>query len=93
MRKARMATMRFNAIIYANRLKDAGLQSQIADIQAEELSNILNDDMATKKDIEILRLQIEAAKNDIIHKLAKVIVSSALIISLMIGVLGFLLKV
>lgn len=88
-----MATMRFNAIIYANRLKDAGLQSQIADIQAEELSNILNDDMATKKDIEILRLEIQASKNDIIHKLAKVIVSSAIIISLMIGILGFLLKV
>lgn len=85
--------MRFNAIIYANRLKDAGLQSQIADIQAEELSNILNDDMATKKDIEILRLEIQASKNDIIHKLAKVIVSSAIIISLMIGILGFLLKV
>lgn len=84
--------MRFNAITYANRLKDAGLQSKIADIQAEEISNILNDDIATKKDIEMLKLEITAVKNDIIIKLGRVIIGSTVIISLMIGVLGFLIK-
>lgn len=84
--------MRFNAITYANKLKDAGLQSKIADIQAEEISNILNDDIATKKDIEMLKLEITAVKNDIIIKLGRVIIGSTVIISLMIGVLGFLIK-
>lgn len=87
-----MATMRFNAISYANRLKDAGLQSKIADIQAEELSNILNDDIATKKDIEILKLEIVSIKNDVVLKLGRLVVGSTVIVSLMIGVLGFLLK-
>jgi len=87
-----MTAMRFNAIIYANRLKDAGLQSKIADIQAEELSNILNDDIATKKDIEILKLEIQSIKNDVVIKLGRLVVGSTIIISLMIGILGFLLK-
>ena len=87
-----MVTMRFNAINYANRLKDAGLQSKIADIQAEELNNILNDDIATKKDIELLKLEITSIKNDVILKLGKMVIGSTVIISLMIGVLGFLLK-
>lgn len=87
-----MATMRFNAIHYANKLKSAGLQSNIADIQAEELSNILNDDIATKKDIEILKLEVQSIKNDVILRLGRLIIGSAVIISLMIGVLGFLLK-
>lgn len=87
-----MVTMRYNAISYANRLKDAGLQSKIADIQAEELCNILNDDIATKKDIEILRLEIQSIKNDIILKLGRLVIGSTVIISLMIATLGFLLR-
>jgi len=87
-----MATMRFNAIGYANKLKDAGLQSKIADIQAEELSNILNDDIATKKDIEILKLEMTTVKTDVILKLGRMVIGSTVIISVMIGVLGFLLK-
>lgn len=95
--------MRYNAIIYANRLKEAGLQSKIADIQAEELSNILNDDIATKKDIELLsievkkdiellRLEVMNLKNEVVLKLGRLVIGSTVIISLMIGVLGFLLK-
>ncbi len=87
-----MVTMRYNAISYANRLKEAGLQSKIADVQAEELSNILNDDIATKKDIEILRLEITSIKNDVVLKLGRLVIGSTVIISLMIATLGFLLR-
>jgi len=84
--------MRFNAITYSNKLKNAGLQTKIAEIHAEELGNILNDDIATKKDIEILRLEINSIKNDVVLKLGRLVIGSTIIISLMIGVLGFLLK-
>ncbi len=35
-----MTSTTFNAITYANKLKHAGLKSEIADVQAEEMSNI-----------------------------------------------------
>jgi len=43
-----MAIHIFNAITYSNKLTSAGLDKKIADVQAEELSNIINNDLVTK---------------------------------------------
>jgi hypothetical protein len=57
-----MTTSTFNAIVYAKKLKDAGLPEKVADIQAEELSNIISHDLATKKD---LLVNTDTIKNEI----------------------------
>ena len=80
-----MTTMRFNAISYSNKLKDAGLQNKVAEIHAEEMSNIISYEVATKQDLELL-------KNEMIIKLGTIVITCTFIISMMIGVLGFLLK-
>jgi hypothetical protein len=77
--------MRFNAISYSNKLKDAGVQNKIAEIHAEEMSNLINNEMATKQDLALL-------KNEMIIKLGSIVITCTFIISIMIGVLGFLLK-
>jgi hypothetical protein len=78
-------TMRFNAITYSNKLKNAGLQTEIADIHAEEMCNIINNEVATKQDLALL-------ENKMIIKLGTIVIGCTFIISMMIGILGFILK-
>lgn len=53
-----MAAIRFNAITYSNKLTKAGLLKNIADVHAEELSEIINQDLVTKCDLEAVRQNI-----------------------------------
>jgi len=54
-----MTTSTFNAITYANKLKGAGLDVKIADVQAEELSNIITSSLATKDDLKMLEIRLQ----------------------------------
>ena len=78
-------TARFNAIAYQNKLRNAGLETKIAEIHAEEIQNMLNTDIATKQDLTHL-------EHKMIIKLGSLVVGCTFIISIMIAVLGFLLK-
>lgn len=60
-----MTTIRFNAITYSNKLKKAKDSNQLAEIQAEELSNIINNDLATKQDIQLLKQDVEKLKMEL----------------------------
>jgi len=77
--------IRFNAIVYQNKLREAGLDMRIAEIHAEEMQNILNTDIATKQDLIHL-------ENKMIIKLGSLVVGCTFIVSMMIGILGFLLR-
>jgi len=57
-----MVTTPFNAVTYARRLKVAGMHADAADIQAEELENIINNNVATKDDLRTVETVL---KNDI----------------------------
>jgi hypothetical protein len=77
-----MRVLQFNAITYANRLKKALDKNEMADIQAEELSNLINNDLATKQDLLNL-------KNEMIIKLAAITVSCTMAT---IGFLAFFIR-
>lgn len=55
-----MSLANYNAISYANKLKQAGLKSNVADVQAEEMANFINDTLATKEDLTKLELKMQA---------------------------------
>lgn len=78
------ATTKFNGITYQKKLKDAGLDHRIADVHAEEIQTILNTEIATKQDLDLLETKM-------IIKLGSLVVGCTFIISCMIGVLGFIL--
>lgn len=90
-----MTTLRFNPIGFSNKLKNAKDTNEMADIQAEQLSNIITHDVASKQDILMLEnklsSEIKNIKNEMIIKLGALVVGCTFIISVMIGVLGFLL--
>lgn len=60
-----MSATTFNAVTYANKLKEAGMSPRIADVQAEELVNLMNDSVATKNDINILRNETKTDINNL----------------------------
>lgn len=43
-----MSVTAFNAITYANKLKEAGLDGKVADVEAEQMSNLITNDLVTK---------------------------------------------
>ena len=45
--------------LYAHELKEAGFTSKQAEIQAEKLFNLIENHLATKKDIESIRKDIQ----------------------------------
>ena len=55
-----MSATTFNAVTYANKLKEAGMSAKVADVQAEELVNLMNDSVATKNDINNLKNETKA---------------------------------
>lgn|SRR5262245_2066733 len=60
-----MALPAFNPITYANRLKEAGMDVKVADVQAEEMVNIFQSSAATKQDVEMVKHDIQLVKVDI----------------------------
>lgn len=55
----KMASTTFNAITYAKKLKDAGMPVNTADVQAEEMSNFINQTLATKDDLRMLKMELQ----------------------------------
>ena len=91
-----MSAIRFNAITYSHKLQEAGLDQKIADVQAEELSILVNNDLATKSDLTVLEKSIQKdlknLENRMTIKLGGIVISCTGIISILIGILGFILK-
>lgn len=57
-----MTSTTFDTLMYAKKLREAGFSEKQAEIQAEALKEIIQDNLATKQDISDLRkdlLQIE----------------------------------
>lgn len=55
-----MVATTFNAITYANKLKKAKDTNEFAEISAEELSNLINNNLATKDDLKLLKVELQA---------------------------------
>lgn len=55
----------FNAIAYIKQLRDAGVPNQQAEIQAQAMIDIIDQNLATKFDIKELEAKIMATKFDI----------------------------
>ncbi|CAL7963140.1 conserved hypothetical protein [Gammaproteobacteria bacterium] len=74
-------TVTFDTFQYAKRLQKAGfteiqIEAQIENVreQATIISELINDNLATKQDIKELDLKIETIKNEILIKLGGMII-------------------
>lgn len=86
-----MTANHFDALDYVKKSKELGVPEQVAEYQARQIeqsieiaintirTEIENKDLATKKDIEMVRAEIAQAKNQIILWVAGLFVASGLI--------------
>ena len=80
-----MTAITFDTLIYAKRLKEAGFTEQQAEIQAETLKSVIDNNLATKSDIERLSNKIEKLELMMTIKFGAMLVAS-------VGILAALIK-
>lgn len=68
-----MTVIAFDTLAYANKLKEAGMEANIADTQAEETAKILNDlavnQLATKEDLSLLKNDLITIKSELLKEI------------------------
>lgn len=82
-----MTSATFNAISYATKLEQAGLARKIADVHAEELSELINNGLVMKADLlateNTLRAEMREMEYRLIIRLgAMMFVCAGLVVSL-----------
>jgi len=81
-----MTSTVFNAIAYANKLKEAGLNGKVAEVEAEEMSNLINNDLVTKT---FLSGELRNLEYRMIIKVGIMMVAQS---TLLLTIIGLLLK-
>lgn len=84
----------FDTLAYANKLKAAGLDPRIAEAQAElqatVLSELTTNQLASKKDLQELKLELQLdiskLKNELIIKLGGIVVACTAILGTLVAI-------
>jgi len=77
-------TATFNTLAYAKKLKAAGFTDEQAEIQAEALSEIIEERLATKQDLKELELRL---KHDLTLRLGGMLVAGIAIVATLVKLL------
>jgi len=64
-----MATVTFDTLSYVKKLKAAGVPEKQAEVQAETFAEIIEERLATKQDIELIRRDIKELELRLRHDL------------------------
>lgn len=54
-----MSAIAFDTLAYAKKLKSAGFTEEQAEIQAEALAELVNEQLATKRDLQELEMRLK----------------------------------
>ena len=77
-----MSAIAFDTLAYSKKMKELGFTDRQAEGQATELAHIIDNQIATKLDLELL-------KKDLIIKLGSMIIASFIAT---VSILGFLIR-
>ncbi|MCL5261282.1 MAG: DUF1640 domain-containing protein [Gammaproteobacteria bacterium] len=85
-----MMLIPFDTLAFANKLKEAGLEPKIAEAQAElqaaVMAELTTSQLATKKDIQEIKLGIQELRLELLIKLGGVIVVCSTILGTILSV-------
>lgn len=79
-----MATIAFDTLAYAKKLKAAGVPENQAEIQAEAFAEIIEERLATKQDLKELELRL---KHDLTLRLGGMMAASIAIVATLVKLL------
>ena len=83
-----MLSSRYNAITYSKKLQEAGLSLSIAQVQAEQLQELVNNELATKQDLFNVEISIrkdlitmsKSIKNELTIRLGGMLIATIAIL-------------
>ncbi len=86
-----MATVTFDTLAYAKKLKAAGFTEQQAEVQAQAFAEIIEERLATKQDIELLRRDMKELelrlKHDLTLRMGGMLAASIAIVAALVKLL------
>jgi hypothetical protein len=84
------AALAFDTLQYAKRLKQAGFTEEQAEVQAEALSELVDERLATKLDIKELQRDMKELEYKLTIKLGGIIVTYTVVLGAFLGFIKFL---
>lgn len=84
-----MTTIAFDTLAYANKLKQAGVPDRRAEVQAEAMAELVEERLATKRDLSELEERIANRMNELEYRLT-VRLGSMLVVA--VSILAALVK-
>jgi hypothetical protein len=84
-----VTTITFDTLAYAKKLTAVGVPVEQAEVQAEAIAEIIEERLATKKDLEELKIEL---KRDIQEMSYKLIIAVGGMLVVVIGVLAAIIK-
>ena len=84
-----MTTIAFDILAYANKLKQAGVPDRQAEVQAEAMAELVEERLATKRDLSELEERIANRMNELEYRLT-VRLGSMLVVA--VSILAALVK-
>jgi len=82
-----MATVTFDMLAYAKKLKAAGFTDQQAEVQAQAFAEIIEERLATKQDIELLRRDMKELEMRLTLRLGGMMAASIAIVAALVKLL------
>lgn len=76
----------FNTLVFAKRLTDAGVPREQAEAHAQAIADVVETEIATKRDIEGLKVDLKNLEYRLMFKLTTIL---SAIMGTMITILGF----
>lgn len=90
------AAIAFDTLLYANKLKAVGVPEKQAEVQAEALAELINDNIATKRDLKELEVALKqdmaSLKRDLAELEARMTIKLGSIMVAGIGIFAMLIK-
>ena len=81
----------FDALAYAKKLKFAGFTEEQAEVQAEALAGLVNEQLVTKRDLQELELHLQhdlaSLKHDLTIRLGGMMISGIVVVATLVKIL------
>lgn len=74
----------FDTLAYAKKLKSAGFTEEQAEVQAEALAGLVNEQLATKRDLNELEMRL---KHDLTIRLGGMMITGIAIVATLVKIL------
>ena len=82
-----MATLTFDTHAYIKKLEAVGFTEEQAEVQAETLASLINEQLATKQDIELIRRDMKELEMRLTIRLGVMMAASIAIVATLVKLL------